>query len=258
MAANNTMYLLNERAQFAYDNPHAAVSEKSEGLVLYECAFRIHGIPMFCTTGIPRQVFPDTEAIKAHFRTIIFKDVSLAELERLTEKACEVYGDAGVTVRKRDDRFVINHHEPVKPDHVFRSRQFERRVRDVMVARHTVRYPTPRSFASLAEICAYLDDRQDKMAQAARLAETLSTATVRAQAVLSDPVARVIQGRRATDNGQYLLFLGREINGLKTYAFTSLELLDAFIKRHPRESFPRRAVPHRSSDGFQPAVSLSV
>ena len=113
-------------------------------------------------------------------------------------------------------------------------------------------------FSSLAEIHAHLENRQDKMLQAARLTEILATATARAQGVLSDPVALVIQGRRATDNGQYLLSLGREINGLKTYAFASLELLDAFVKRHPRESFPRCAVPHPSSDGFQPAVSLSV
>ena len=257
MAVNNTMYVLNERARFAYDNPNAAVAETRNGFVIYECAFHFHGIPVFSRSGIPQQHFPDELSLENHFRSLIIKDFVLAEIDRITAKARAAYGDASVIVRKHGDGFVIHHNEPTEPVYVFRSRPFERKARDVLVARHLAKYPTPASFPTLGAVTQYLDDRQARQAEDARMAEALKHANAEALNAFRGHSVRAIRCKRATDKSNFLLILDFELAGAKEHPFYSIEELMRFIETHVQNPNLRRRTESRPLTELQEEAAFS-
>lgn len=235
MSADLTMYILNERARFAYDNPKAAVAKTHDGFVVYQCAFRLHDIPFFSrggSHGIPRQHFADAQSLENHFRSLVSKDLTLSELERATAKAREVYADASVIVRKENELFVIHHNEPTEPAYAFRSRPFERKVRDVIVARRQTKYPTPTNFSTLDELNQYLNDRAKKQARDAHMAETVLQGNAQLQKAGIGHGARVILCKRSTDTTNFLLMLDVELTGKREHPFNTMEelmqLIDAY------------------------------
>lgn len=231
MAASDTMDILNERARFAYNNPNAAVSRSGKGFEIFECAFRFHGIPVFSTQGIGRQVFSDEAGLEKHFRSLILRDILLAQLERLTRKAREVYADERVTVRRTDHGYVINHREPQMPAYVFRSRRYERKIRDLPVARSDTRYLTPAVFSSSDEVGQFLEARSKRQKADMRLATEFQAAKSMAQAAFPGQFADMIPGKRATDTFKYLLVLTHGKSGKAEYGFSSIDELFEFLGR---------------------------
>ncbi|SDI12800.1 hypothetical protein [Propionivibrio dicarboxylicus] len=242
MAANLTMYVLNERAQFAYNHPNAAVAETHRGFEVFECAFRFHGIPFFSRRGIERQRFPDQAALEKHFRGLIARDLKLSQLDRLTQKAREVYADGTVTVRRSDDGFCIRHNEAQAPVHGFRTRSYERRIRDIMVARRASLHPTPVRFDSLDALSRFLDERAVGQAREAERREALARASAMAQAAFPDQGARVFAGKRASDRFAYVVVLAEAVDAERELGFASIEALLAFLDTRTRSDFPRRRV----------------